>query len=115
VLKQIGKLLSILAMMAAAINAQCALSCSLQANQPAVADQHACCKSHKTPVDQKRAPCRKDYVTVEGVSQVQAPDQLLVPATAFSVIQLSVDARIQTLRQETHRAPDIPPFTNLRI
>jgi hypothetical protein len=115
VFNRAGKILSILAMMVVAINAQCALSCSFQAAQPQKPEAHSCCKDHKSPASHKPKPCPETTVSVADVHKSQAPMFSAV------VIHILPDATVPVCRYAAAPAarapnlPDIPSFSILRI
>jgi hypothetical protein len=120
VFNRAGKLLSILAMMAVTINAQCALSCSVQAAQPPKESAHSCCKDHKSPASHKpgshpEVPCPEAILTIAAPHKSQAPVSYFVTIArpAYTLLPLQEYRPAPTTR--TPRLPDIPAFSIIRV
>src|SRR5260370_26602865 len=102
-------------MMAVAINAQCALSCSIQAAQPQKQEAHSCCKAHNSSASHKPKPCPETVLSVADVHKWQTP---LFAAVALSILP---DATLPVCRYAAAPAarapnlPDVPSFSILRI
>lgn len=115
-LKRAGKIFSILAMMAIAVNAQCALSCSFQ---PAVAkaeSAHACCKHDKAPVEQERKRC-PNPVAVFGsdIHKSHADQCMLLPLEPSFEFALVVDSARPIAERIRYLSPEPLPLLSLRI
>lgn len=132
-----GQFLAIVAVMASAINAQCALSCSMQGmpgNGPhqthSVRSQggaHACCPNRNIPTPhgeerpQQQQPCPIPVVTTSDIVaanpiQYSAVAQLFEGPTPVSLDQyLPVRRYAPSVFPDSSGIPDIPVFAILRI
>jgi hypothetical protein len=115
VFNQAGKLLSIFAMMAVAINAQCALSCSVQAAQTPKQADHSCCKDHKSPASHKPAPCPEAILTVAAPHKSQAPVSYFVNIVGPTYTPLLVHEYRPSPAMRAAKLPDISAFSILRV
>ncbi len=132
-----GQFLAIIAVMASAINAQCALSCSMQGT-PGKAphqahivrsqgDAHACCHNRHTPAPQgeeqpqQQQPCPIPVVTAGEIVaaypiQYSAVAQVIDGPTLASLDQyLPVRRYAPSVFVDSSGVPDIPAFAILRI
>ena len=93
--KGFGQCLALLAMTAFLVNAQCALSCSLQPVLAAAAEAkttaHACCPNHKTPARQTRptspVPCANATpLSAEARLELDSASSLAYPPVASAAV-----------------------------
>jgi hypothetical protein len=97
-----GKLLSILAVIAVAINAQCALSCTLQSATPSA---HNCCKHHKAP-QQQAQPI---------LTASQTPHYIATPSASTFEVALLRSYYLSPPYHQPDIVPDLQFFSILRI
>lgn len=130
----LGRVLAIVAVMASAVNAQCALSCSLQASQlarpgAAVASfahaGHACCPDSKSParneVPRQNRPCPTPapaLFEVKPVDAFQFADNLhfIDLTVSCSLVRgLQVQRGALPISVELSDSYGIPAFSILRV
>jgi hypothetical protein len=133
--KRLGQILAVVAVMASAVNAQCDLSCSLQAmTRPAAPEAgsikathagHPCCPAQQVPQpsDQHRhqQPCPDPLPVVSDLTvatnlHVDSPPQWadLTAGHSFNLV-LPIQQSSLPLVVESPPAPDISAFSILRI
>lgn len=132
-----GQFLAIVAVMASAVNAQCALSCSMQGMTgnvphqahivPSRSGAHACCPAQNTPapdgkeLPQQQQPCPIPVVTagdIVAANPIQHSDvaQLFEGPKPVSLDQyLPVRRYAPSVFVDSSGIPDIPAFAILRI
>jgi hypothetical protein len=136
VMRQLGKTLALIAMMASVINAQCAMSCSLQTfgnsaaaeSKPALvhAETHACCPRHDSNSQQApgntcpRPTSHSDEVRLEtngtafvlaaGVDLPMSTESIAIAAPQFRFIRAEVRAAVNWSAQS---APALNPVRRI--
>ena len=80
----LGQLLAMFALAASAINAQCELTCSLQASAPVVKASHACCPGN-TAQNRQQAPCTHTTPRTVALGLTASPQEL--PLLEFAALQ----------------------------
>jgi hypothetical protein len=133
----VGQFLAIVAVMASAVNAQCALSCSMQGMTgnaphqahiaPSRSGAHACCPAQNAPapngkeLPQQQQPCPIPVVTAGEIVaansiQYSAVAQVIDGPTLASLDQyLPVRRYAPSVFVDSSGIPDVPAFAILRI
>ena len=128
----LGRVLAILAVMASAVNAQCALSCSLKLSQPhriaaagLARTGHACCARSTLPFHQEApTPTQPCSPAAPAVAEVELPAPLELTSALHFLTECfaplldyaSLVARIGLLIQfRLPHLPDAPAFSILRV
>jgi hypothetical protein len=88
--------------MAVAINAQCALSCTVQSAAPPA---HNCCKHHKAP-----QPCAQPVLT-----ETQTPQYIAAPTVTVFEVTLRQSFYTSPPYHQPDILPDLQFFAILRI
>ncbi|MDQ6678990.1 MAG: hypothetical protein M3Z09_17035 [Acidobacteriota bacterium] len=133
----IGQLLAILAVVASALNAQCALSCSLQAMAKSSGqgartvssrgNKHACCPEQKIPAPddpdrpRQQQPCPDPVLTINDVTFATPIQHSETPRYFAGSSGHSVDAALPVrlyalpVVVDSSGIPEIPAFFILRV
>lgn len=134
-LKYFGQFLAIVAVLASAINAQCAISCSMQTMTRSAAGRttsvhaprtgHACCPEQNAPVpsdqNQHQQPCPDPSPNLSALAVPLSLQHLDVPQSFDSESAYSFVVAIRVQRSplavvvDSSGLPDIPPFSVLRL
>ncbi len=132
-----GQFLAIVAVMASAVNAQCALSCSMQGMTgnashrahlvPSRSGAHACCPAQNTPapngkeLPQQQQPCPIPVVTTSDIVAANPIQHLDFSQLFDGPTPVSLDPYLPVRRYapsvlvDSSGIPDIPAFAILRI
>jgi hypothetical protein len=133
--RRLGRMLAIVAVMAAAVDAQCVLSCSLVAMARPVSNEtisahvsnsrHACCPNPKSPghgrQDQNKQPCPSPVSELNAFPVATQLQQWDVPRVCDPAAGYSFDAILQAQRSalpasiDLFALPDLPAFFVLRL
>jgi len=115
VFHSVASILTIVAAMAVGINAQCAVSCSLQTAPPAKHEAHSCCKDQKVPASHKRENCPEPVLTIAPSNQNPDVQFFAVALAPLVDTQCGVQWRGESAAVRLYPIPDIPAFSILRI